>query len=168
MYYPKKEYAKQVSDPEFERDALVLSCLSLFLEVFGHILISLLSGIGYFVYTAQKNLLVIVFIFTIFSDFCRKYIGMKIGRVPFAKYVAPDMRYEAAILGVVAPTVLAYYLHQFSEKTDGKYIIKMGIYDFVTLGSQSGFLSLIGFLVLSFFKKCSGVFENLDSTSSEK
>lgn len=140
----------------------------MFLEVFGHILISLLSGIGYFVYTAQKNLLVIVFIFTIFSDFCRKYIGMKIGRVPFAKYVAPDMRYEAAILGVVAPTVLAYYLHQYAEKTDGKYIIKMSLYDFVTLGSQSGFLSLIGFLVLSFFKKCSGVFENLDSTSTER
>lgn len=41
---------KVFQDPEFSLEALVLSCLSLFLEVFGHIFISLITGLGYGIY----------------------------------------------------------------------------------------------------------------------
>jgi len=73
----------------------------------------MLSGIGYFLYIAQRKLLVIIFILTACSDFSRHFIGMKIGKIPFAKYVAPDMRYEAAILSVISPTIMAYAIYMF-------------------------------------------------------
>ena len=48
--HTEKEHEKVFNDPEFSLEALVLSCLSLFLELFGHIFISLLSGLGYGLY----------------------------------------------------------------------------------------------------------------------
>ena len=51
---------KEFSQPEFSLEALVISCFSLFLEVFGHIFISLISGLGYGIYIMQKNYILII------------------------------------------------------------------------------------------------------------
>lgn len=79
MTNPSPENKKFITNEEFRRDAIVLACLSLFLEVFGHISISLLSALGYYVYTMNKNYLVIIFIFAESGDMARKHIGMRFG-----------------------------------------------------------------------------------------
>ena len=58
--YPEKQYQAIFNDPEFSLEALVLSCLSLFLELFGHIFISLLTSLGYGLYIMQRNYVLII------------------------------------------------------------------------------------------------------------
>ena len=65
----EKEYEKIFNDPEFSLEALVLSCLSLFLELFGHIFISLLSGLGYGLYIMQRNYVLIIVCLSFISTY---------------------------------------------------------------------------------------------------
>ena len=58
--YPDKQYQAIFNDPELSLEALVLSCLSLFLELFGHIFISLLTSLGYGLYIMQRNYVLII------------------------------------------------------------------------------------------------------------
>ena len=80
-----------LEDNNFKRDAIVLSCLSLYLEVFGHILISLISILGYYIYMAQKKYLVYLVVFTMVSNYARENLG-KYGKSPFTEHIAPKMK----------------------------------------------------------------------------
>jgi CDP-diglyceride synthetase len=82
----------------------------LFLEVFGHIYISLLSALGYKIYTMHENYMIMLFVFTFVSDQARKNIGMAYGSKKYATYLAPNMTVEGAILGTIAPMVVAFIL----------------------------------------------------------
>lgn len=79
MTYPRKENEALVAEKNVQRDALIMSCLSLFLEVFGHLFISLTSGVGYFIYTMKSQYIIIVFILSMSADFGRVHIGMRFG-----------------------------------------------------------------------------------------
>ena len=131
-----------------------MSCLSLFLEVFGHLFISLTSGVGYFIYTMKSQYIIIVIILSMSADFGRVHIGMRFGTRPFAKYVAPDMRLEGAILSVLTPLIVSYGLFHAAKTSDFKYFIKMNYTDYMWIGQMTGFLSLMGFMMISFFKRC--------------
>lgn len=63
--------AKIVALEEFQRDALVISCLSLFLELFGHILISVLSGMGYYIYVMNQKYIMMIVVICMVSEFSR-------------------------------------------------------------------------------------------------
>ena len=80
------------------------------MEVFGHLFISLTSGVGYFIYTMKSQYIIIIFIMSTAADFGRIHIGMRFGTRLFARYVAPDMRLEGAILSVLTPTLVSYCL----------------------------------------------------------
>ena len=92
-----------------------MACLSLFLEIFGHISISLVSALGYYVYTCNKAYIVFIFILAESGDLARKHIGMRFGTIPFARYVAPDMRLEGALLSIIVPAVVAAALFYASN-----------------------------------------------------
>merc|ERR1712086_1222370 len=94
--YPQKEHEKVFQDPDFSLEALVLCCLSLFLEVFGQIFISLISGLGYGIYIMQKNYILIIVLLGWVSNFTRTRVS-SFGSRPFAKYVAPKLRLEGVI-----------------------------------------------------------------------
>jgi len=46
--------------------------------------------------------------------------------------------------------------------------MKLSKYDLITLGTQTGFLSLIGYLVLAFLKKCSSKFEKIELSDESR
>ena len=134
MWYPTEEYAKLVSEPDFQRDALILSCLSLFLEVFGHICISLLSALGYYVYTMRRQYILIILILSASADFARQQIGVRFGRYPFARYVAPSMRLEGAIMAIIGPMLVSVGLFHLASRPDGEYLPKLTFYDYFMMG----------------------------------
>jgi CDP-diglyceride synthetase len=103
------EEAKAVKE-NVQRDAIIMSCLSLFLEVFGHVFISLPSVVGYFVYIIQKQYIVIVLILSICADFGREQIGMRLGTHYFAKHINPQMRLEGAFLSIITPMGISYLM----------------------------------------------------------
>ena len=100
----------QSESESIQRDAVIMSCLSLFLEVFGHLFISLPSAFGYFIYTNQNQYLMIVFILSMCADFGRHEIGMRFGQMHFAKHVVPEMRLEGAILSILTPMLVSYFM----------------------------------------------------------
>uniref|UniRef100_A0A7S3IPZ3 Uncharacterized protein n=1 Tax=Strombidium inclinatum TaxID=197538 RepID=A0A7S3IPZ3_9SPIT len=162
MMYPTKEYARFVSNPDFTRDALILTCLSLFLELFGHALISLLSSMGYFIYIGKKELLAMTIFFSLTSDLGRRFIGMKIGKRPFANYVAPRMSFEAALFAIFTPSVVAAVFYMLISYLGLHHLkFKMVMSDFITtFGNVMGGLSFAGYLLRSFFMRCAGIDEN--------
>ena len=111
-----------------------MSCLSLFLEVFGHLFISLTSGVGYFIYTMKSQYIIIVFILSMSADFGRIHIGMRYGSRLFARYVAPDMRLEGAILSVLTPILVSYGMYELSVYSEYEYFIKMSCTDYMWIG----------------------------------
>lgn len=68
------------------------------------------------------------------ADFGRVHIGMRFGKHLFARYVAPDMRLEGAILSVLTPTLVSYCMYHISIYTNYKYFIKMKMTDYMWLG----------------------------------
>jgi CDP-diglyceride synthetase len=138
-----------------------MSCLSLFLEVFGHLFIYLPSGVGYLIYTMKSQYIIIVFILSLTADFGRKQIGMRFGTHYFARYVAPDMRLEGAILSILTPMFVSYLLSQLALTGDYKYLVKMKSQDYMWIGHMTGFLSLMGYLMISFFKRCAYISESI-------
>lgn len=113
---PEPSFQKYLADPNVQRDALVVSCLSLFLELFGHIFIQILSCVMYITYVIEPRLLELAIVFTLASDIGRKEIGMRFGRFPFAKFVKPQMRYEGAVLAVFSPYLLAFVMDRFKKE----------------------------------------------------
>ena len=89
FHFFMKKRERHTQDGEFQRDALVLSCLSLFLEVFGHIFISLISGLGYVVYTMQKRFMLLIIGLVLACDASRNFVNQCKGNRPFAQYIAP-------------------------------------------------------------------------------
>lgn len=108
---PNEEFHAYLMDSGMQRDALVVSCLSLFLELFGHIFIQILSCMSYYTYVMQPTLLQLAMLFTLASDVGRKEIGMRFGRFKFARHITPQMRCEGAILAILTPLFLAYLLN---------------------------------------------------------
>jgi len=110
--------------------------LSLFLEIFGHISISLVSALGYYVYTCNKSYIILIFILAESGDLARKHIGMRFGTMPFARYVAPEMRLEAAFLSILVPAVVAAGLYYANIAYDLPTLrsLKLEFFDLVLVG----------------------------------
>jgi len=162
MKYPTKQYARHVSNPNFVRDGLILSCLSLFLELFGHLLVSIMTGIGYFIYIGRKELILTTIFFCLVAEYSRRFIGMRFGRFRFANYVAPKMSFEAALVCIFTPSIAAYFTYMFLTKyglNNWKFNLKLT--DYINLfGNGCGGLTLLGYLFKSFLLRCAGIDDN--------
>ena len=132
--------------------------------MFGHISISLLSALGYYVYTCNKTYILIIFILAESGDLARKHIGMRFGTRPFAYYVAPEMRLEGAFMSIIAPTFVAMALYEVSHRYQIEMFtsLKLDFNDYVFLGQISGFLALIGYILASFLKRCADINDEHD------
>ena len=80
---------------------------------------------------------------------------MRFGKFHFARHVAPKMRLEGAILSILTPMFISYLMAQSG------YFLKISSQDFMWLGHMTGFLSLMGYLMISFFKRCAHISESL-------
>jgi len=81
--------SKQIEEEEFVRQALILTCLSMLLEVFGHVFISLATTMGYLLYYLNKQYLLIAIFVTQFSDVGGYMFGKLFGKDKFARSISP-------------------------------------------------------------------------------
>lgn len=81
--------AKIVALNEFQQEALVVSCISLLIEVFGHVFISLLSCMGYFIYVMNPKYILFVIMICAIFEVTRQKTSSLISTRPVAKYIAP-------------------------------------------------------------------------------
>ena len=134
-----------------------MSCLSLFLEVFGHIFISMISGLGYVVYTMQKKYMLVIIGLVLVSDIVRDKVNAYKGKFwkrPFAKYIAPRMFVEGVLSGMAVSVILAYLLSYTT-------FLPISSEEYLIFGQMIGFLSLIGNLLTEFFKRCANIDDKL-------
>jgi CDP-diglyceride synthetase len=152
-------------DAEFHRDALVLSCLSLFLEVFGHIFISLITGLGYAIYIMNKQYMLLIIVTTVVADSACKLTSPYIGNRPFAKYIAPKMYVESVVVYILTSTVLNYLFYVASQHAaTSSYFLQISKDEYLMFGQVIGSLSIIGNLLVCFLKRCA----NMDESDSIK
>ena len=80
---------------------------------------------------------------------------MRFGTHSFARHVAPKMRLEGAILSILTPMILSYLMAQSG------YFLNITSQDFMWLGHMTGFLSLMGYLMIAFFKRCAHISQSV-------
>ena len=156
--YPQKQYQAIFTDPEFSLEALVLSCLSLFLELFGHIFISLLSSLGYGLYIMQRNYVLIILGLGFVASRTCQYVSKYFGRIKFVHYVMPSLRLEGVILSILTSTLFSYFFFLIAQKTDGEFLIsQISETEYMTFGITIGFLNLMGNLLTQFLRRCANL-----------
>ena len=166
MTKPSKEHVKMVGDSEFQRDALVLSCLSLFLEVFGHIFISLVSGLGYATYTMNRKFMLLIIVLCTVTHLTRNIANQLLGKRPFAKYVAPSLKVEGVVVSLMCSTLTSYCLYLLSVNDNyNTYVLKIDLNSYLIFGQVTGFLSIIGDLLMKFLKRCANMEEFEDRSA---
>lgn len=94
--------AKIVALNEFQQEALVISCISLLMEVFGHVFISLLSGMGYFIYVMNPKYVLFVIAICAIFEAVRLATSALVSKRPVAKYIAPKMYLDGVFISMAA------------------------------------------------------------------
>lgn len=136
--------AKIVAMNEFQRDALVISCLSLFLEVFGHILISFLSGSGYYIYVMNPKYIMMLVVICSVSGYSRTKLSGVISHWPFAQYIAPKMYIDGVVISQAVATATAYMFYLLSQSKYSDLALPLDRDTYLIYGQVIGFLGLVG------------------------
>lgn len=80
---------------------------------------------------------------------------MRFGVKEFAKHVAPKMRLEGAFLSIMTPMLVSYAMSKSG------YFLKISSQDYMWFGHMTGFLSLMGYLMIAFFKRCAHISQSV-------
>ena len=73
-----------LDDQDFQNHCLILTCLSLLLEIFGHVFISLATTTAYLLYFLEPKFMVLVCHLAQWSDVGGLMFGKLFGKHPFA------------------------------------------------------------------------------------
>jgi len=155
--YKIKDLAKLqeiIESRSFVNQALVLTCLSMLLEVFGQVFISLGSSFGYLVYFLQPKFIMLMVHMTQWSDVGGFMFGNIYGKTSFAKTISPKKTFEGVAGAIFLPTFVMCLFYGIGQLSDGKYALKMPLLDYLFLGIVCSCLSILGDLIESFLKRC--------------
>jgi len=97
------------------REALLLTLLSILLEIFGQIFISITTTVGYFVYFMSPKLIVVMFCLTWQADNGGLFIGNTYGTGPFAVSLSPKKTNEGIIGAILLCFISAVLMHIFTN-----------------------------------------------------
>jgi len=129
--------------------------LSILLEVFGHIFISVAATFGYFIYYCEPKFIIFGIMMSGWSDTGGLMFGMVFGKTPFAHSISPKKTFEGVLGAILFPctaiTLIFYFVGLY---TDGEYAIKMPLFDYVLLSFVCSCLAILGDLCESFLKRC--------------
>mmetsp|Transcript_18236 Transcript_18236/g.17360 ORF Transcript_18236/g.17360 Transcript_18236/m.17360 type:complete len:97 (+) Transcript_18236:285-575(+) len=64
MHSRDKDTEEVLKDQEFEREALVITCFSIMLELFSHLFISIPLSCGYYLYSNAPKIIIVTFSLT--------------------------------------------------------------------------------------------------------
>ena len=167
-----------LEDNDFQTHMLIITCLSLLLEIFGQVFISLASCAGYWLYFIDKRFIFYMVHCSQLADVGGLFIGKGFGRTPFMQRISPKKTMEGLfgqILFSVLASIAFYYMGAWWAP-DNNWAVKLPLADYLTLGLINGFLACLGDLIESFLKRCAnvkdssnllgahgGVFDRIDS-----
>lgn len=157
MNNPTEDIQAVFKQNDFQRDALILTCISLFLEIFCQIFLSLGSSLSYLIYIMQSKFILILVILSSMAEFTKQMTGNCFGKQPFAKYVAPFMQMEGVALTIFTTTSTSYGLYFLSTTEYNKWMVHTSIECYLIIGFMTGYLSIMGSLLICFLKRCSTV-----------
>lgn len=167
-----------LEDNDFQTHMLIITCLSLLLEIFGQVFISLASCAGYWLYFIDKRLLLYMVHVSQLADVGGLFIGKAFGRTPFMQRISPKKTMEGLFGQILFPVLvsLAFYWMGMNWAPDNNWALRLPLADYILLGVCSGFLASLGDLIESFLKRCAnvkdssnllgvhgGVFDRIDS-----
>lgn len=88
---------------DFINQALVITCLSLLLEAFGHVYLSLTSGFGYLIYILQPKFILFMIWCAGWSDGGGLFAGSAYGKTQFAASISPNKTMEGVLGAIIFP-----------------------------------------------------------------
>lgn len=142
---------------KFVVQTLVLTILSILLEVFGHVFISVTTSFGYMIYRLNPKFIFLMVNFTQWSDAGGLLVGTHYGKTPFARSISPKKTMEGVIGALIFPIIVSIIFYIIGSQTEGEWALRMPIFDYIILGATIGILAILGDLCESFLKRCANV-----------
>lgn len=138
---------------------LIITCLSMLLEIFGQVFISLATCSGYWLYFIDKRFLFYMVHCSQLADVGGLVFGKFLGRTPFMQRISPKKTMEG-LFGCIFFSVLTSVVFYYCGTTwapDNIWAVKLPLIDYLTLGFINGLLACLGDLIESFLKRCANV-----------
>ena len=135
-----------------------MAFISLLLELFGHIFITLNSLSAAWVYLLEPRLLSAMVHISQLSDVGGLVGGKLFGSIPFCNRLSPNKTCEGLIGGLLFTllTVIGMWLIATNWEQNG-YFMQMPLTDYIIFGFCCGLLAVAGDLLESFIKRCAGM-----------
>ena len=113
-----------MNNGDFINQALIVTCLSILLEVFGHVFISVAATFGYFIYSVEPKFIIFAIMMSGWSDTGGLMFGMVFGKTPFAHSISPKKTFEGVLGAIFWPcTVICLIFYLVGHYTEGEYAI---------------------------------------------
>lgn len=103
----------------------------------------------------QSKYILILIVLSAMAEFTKQMTGHCFGKQPFAKYVAPFMQMEGVALTIFTTTATSYGLYYLSTQEYNKWMVSTTLECYLVLGFMTGYLSIMGSLLICFLKRCS-------------
>lgn len=134
-----------------------MTLLSLLLEIFCHVFVSIGTSFGYMIYFLNPKFMHILINFTGWSDAGGLFAGSIYGKTPFARSISPTKTVEGFLGAIGLPVFVACLFYISAWLTGGYISIRMPFFDYVFLGISLGLCAVMGDLIESFIKRCANV-----------
>lgn len=136
---------------------MIITAVGTLLEIFGHLYISTISGLGYIFYCFDGRYLIFGFCLSWQADNGGLFFGSLMGRRPFAHGISPKKTQE----GIIGAFVLSFFsvliIYALTNYVSDYLWPKLPLLHLVVISQVHAFLAVFSDLLESFFKRCAGV-----------
>ena len=99
----------------FIRQSMMITCVSLLLEIFGQLYISLITSFGYVFYCTQPKYIAVLFCLSWQADNGGLLFGSLFGKNPFAHGISPKKTREGIIGAIILCITSAVVMHYVTK-----------------------------------------------------
>lgn len=145
--------AGELSSKSFMDEAIVLTFASLLVEIFGHLMITVIAAIGYLFYIKNSKLAFLCINIAGWSDAGNLIFSNLWGRDIWVKHIAPTRTTQGVYGAIFLPTLILMIYYVLGWRSDGYLALKLPLIDYLFLGFVCSSLSVQGNLLESFLKR---------------
>lgn len=154
----EKDESALMKEDAFIRQAMIITAVSTMVELFGHLYISTISGVGYSIYLLDARYLCLCFCISWQADNGGLLFGSLMGRRPFAHGISPKKTQE----GIVGAFILCFLsvtlvIYPFSHYVSDYLWPKLPLSHIIIISQVHALFAVYSDLLESFLKRCAGV-----------
>jgi len=146
-----------MKEDAFIRQAMILTAVSTLVEIFGHLYISTIAGLGYIIYVLDGRYLCFCFCISWQADNGGLLFGSLMGRRPFAHGISPKKTQEGIIGAFILCFISVLIIYFFTHYVSDFMWPKLPLSHLIVLSQVHCFLAVYSDLLESFMKRCAGV-----------